>query len=722
MDKDVSFKTGLWSEVKQDLEDRKIQVLPLVGRTPEREAIFDFTFPYLVMHGTIVVRDDTTDIRIPADLKGKRVAVLHGDNAEEYLIRANLGAEIIGLDSFGAALTELSKGSYDAVVIQKLLAMQIIQSSSLKNLKTVGPPLEEFKQSFCFATAKGDTELLALLNEGLSIVIAGGTFRELYATWFSPIEASVQSSSRLIVGGDDSYPPYEFIDKNGQPAGFNVDLTKAIARQLGMDVEIHLGPWNEIRKGLSTGAIDVAQGMFYSVERDRIYGFSPAHSIINHVIASRKDTPSLDYVKELEGKSVIVMAGDVMEDLARSLGLEKNLVSVSSQEQALLLLSSGKHDYALVAQVPALYFIKQNRLTNIQLSQKPILAAEYCYAAPHSNGSVISQLSQGLAAIQATGEYRAIEEKWLSPYRAEHTGLLAIARIAGGIILVLSGFLLFVILWSWSLKQKVMQKTKQLSIEIAERSKAEEEVRELNKNLENHVVERTAQLEAAIKELEAFSYAVSHDLRAPLRAMEGFSSILLESYGVSLDDSGRNYLARIRDASIRMGQLIEDLLGLSRVTRYPLVRKKVDLSKLASETFTRVLESWEGKAPVISIEPGMTVLADPSLTEILLRNLLENAVKYSSKAESPKIEIGSMESDGSKSVAKIFWVRDNGVGFDMNFAGRLFEPFNRLHADKEYDGTGIGLVTVKRIVTRHGGRVWPEANPGEGACFYFTFE
>jgi signal transduction histidine kinase len=460
--------------------------------------------------------------------------------------------------------------------------------------------------------------------------------------------------------------------------------------------------------------------MFYSVERDRVYGFSQAHSIVNHVIASRKDTPPIENLKDLEGKSVIVMAGDVMDDLARSMGFDTTLVRVPSLKKALELLASGEHDYALVAQVPALYFIRTHRLNTIQLSRKPIVAAEYCYAAPSSNGYIVSQLSQGLTAIQSTGEYRTIEEKWLSPYRAEHNGLLVIARIAAGLVLALTVILLIFILWSWSLKQKVIQKTKQLSIEIAERSKAEEEVRQLNQDLEKRVFDRTAQLEAAIKELEAFSYAVSHDLRAPLRAMEGFSSVLSESYGQALDETGKDYLQRLQDASTRMGRLIEDLLGLSRVTRYPLIRKKIDLSKMVSETFTRVLESGGGQSPSIIIEPGMTVMADASLTAILLSNLLENAVKYSAKSESPRIEVGSMP--GKEGGATIFWVKDNGIGFDMSFAGRLFEPFHRLHADKEYEGTGIGLVTIKRIVTRHGGSVWPEASPGKGACFYFTLE
>jgi len=720
MDRKVAFETGTWPEMKQKLAEGSIEVLPLVGRTPEREAIYDFTFPYLVMHGTIIVRDSTTGIQIPSDLAGKRVAVLKGDNAEEYLLRAKLGAEIISLDSFETALRALSEGQYDAVVIQKLLAMQIIKNNGFKNLKVAGPQLTDFKQSFCFATRKGNKELLALLNEGLSIVMADGTFRELYATWFSGIEAFGQAGSRIIMGGDSNYPPYEYLDKNGQPAGFNVDLTRAIARQLGFTIEIRLGRWDDIRKGLSTGSVDAVQGMFYTAERDRVYGFSPTYSIVNHVIAARSGAPPPAFLQDLAGKSIIVMAGDIMDDLATKTGFGGNLIRVASQEEALVSLSEGKGDYALVAQIPALYFIKKNKLGNISLSNASVLAAEYCYAVPSSNGVLLGQLSQGLSAVIASGEYRKIEDKWLTPYKAQGSIFLVIARYAAIIISILFALLLLVLAWSWSLKRSVAQKTLQLSIENAERKKAEAEIVKLNQDLERRVSIRTSELEAANKELESFSYAVSHDLRAPLRATEGFSSILADRYSEVLDDTGRDYLRRIREASKRMGQLIEDLLGLSRVTRFPLARQYFDLSALARETSAAMLQGWEGRAPEVVIEPDMRAFADLALTEMLLRNLFENAFKFSAKSALPRVEVGSVKKAEEGISETVFWVRDNGIGFDMAYAGELFSPFHRLHSFTEYSGTGIGLVTVQRIVTRHGGRVWPEAEPGKGACFNFT--
>ncbi len=720
--RDVSFTTGAWADIKSDLEEGRIQVLPLVGRTPEREAVFDFTFPYLTMHGTIFVREDNTTIASPKDLEGRSVAVLKGDNAEEFLRRSNLGARIVPLETFEAAMKGLSEGAYDAVVAQKLMGMQILQNNGITNLKTVGPPLNEFTQSFCFATQKGDTELLALLNEGLSIVIAEGTFRELYATWFSGLEALAYKKSRIIVGGDSKYPPYEFLDEEGNPAGFNVDLTKAIAEELGLDIQIRLGPWGEIRKALSDGAIDVVQGMYYSVERDRVYGFSPGYATVNHVIAARSGLDIPEDVKDLQGKKLVVMAGDVMDDLAVSLGFEQNLVRVNSQEEALLLLSRGVEDFALVGQIPAQYFLKRQKIKNITLSRSPILSPEYCYAAPNANGALISQFSQGLASVLAKGRYRAIENKWLAPYSSEGGRLAIIAKYAAFAIFILGTLLLASLLWSWALRRSVKQKTQQLSFEIAERKKAEEEIKILNHDLERRVAARTSELENAIKELESFSYAVAHDLRAPLRAMEGFSSILASSYNNGLDAQGLNYLERIKNASSRMGKLIDDLLSLSKVSRHQLERKEIDMSALAAEVASRVAEDFKGSPPIVRIGKRMKAFADPALMDILLKNLIENAYKFSANVTSPRIDVG-MEIQDLEGIKKhVFFVRDNGVGFDMEFAGELFAPFHRLHSMKEFSGTEIGLATVKRIVVRHGGKVWPEAKPGQGACFRFTLE
>ncbi len=224
------------------------------------------------------------------------------------------------------------------------------------------------------------------------------------------------------------------------------------------------------------------------------------------------------------------------------------------------------------------------------------------------------------------------------------------------------------------------------------------------------------ELQQANKELEAFSYSVSHDLRAPLRAIDGFSHALLTDYESTLDEQGRDYLQRVRGATKRMAQLVDDLLSLSKITRAQLTREHVDLSDVARKVLADLGTRDSQRNVTTRVADGLAVQADPRLITVMLENLLGNAWKFTSKQPAATIEVGK-ESRGEEVV---FYIKDNGAGFAMEHATRLFAPFQRLHAAEEFEGTGIGLATVNRVVARHGGRVWAEARPGQGATFLFT--
>ncbi len=252
--------------------------------------------------------------------------------------------------------------------------------------------------------------------------------------------------------------------------------------------------------------------------------------------------------------------------------------------------------------------------------------------------------------------------------------------------------------------------------QLREYKQAGEEVNQRNAELEFRVVECTGQLEAANKESEAFSYSVAHDLRAPLRHISGFCTILKETYGAALDETAQDYLRYVCDGARNMGQLIDDLLTMGRISRQELVPKPTDLNSLVHAAVETLQPEYEGRQIDWKIGELPAVECDPALMRQVFANLLSNAVKYTRPREKAVIEVGRVTTDDAPTI----FVRDNGAGFDQRYVQKLFGVFQRLHAAEEFEGTGVGLATVQRIVLRHGGRIWAEAEVDKGATFFFT--
>ncbi|NOU47508.1 MAG: response regulator, partial [Bacteroidales bacterium] len=252
--------------------------------------------------------------------------------------------------------------------------------------------------------------------------------------------------------------------------------------------------------------------------------------------------------------------------------------------------------------------------------------------------------------------------------------------------------------------------------DITDRKQAEDKIRLLNMELEKRVIMRTTQLEAANKELESFSYSVSHDLRAPLRGINGFSQMLLEDYQDKVDEQGKNYIQRVRTATQRMAQLIDDMLNLSHVSSGEMNIIRVNLSEIAREIADELRKTQPDRQFEFINQEGIKANGDSRLMRIVLENLIGNAWKFTSKHPTARIEFGELHENDQQ----VFFIRDDGAGFDMNYAQKLFGAFQRLHTEREFPGTGIGLATVQRVIRRHGGKVWAESEIEKGATFYFT--
>ena len=460
VDYDVVFRTGTWSEVRHLLLTGEIDVLPIVGRTPEREELFSFTFPYIALFGGVIIRDEDRE-RIGGieDLRGRQVAVMQDDVAEEYLRRDEPDIHIATTTTYEQALRELAAGAHDAVILQRLIGMQLLDALELEGLVLLPRPLTDFRQEYAFAVQKGDSALLGALNDGLAHVISDGTWRRLYAEWFA--EWDLANRRQLLVGGDYDFPPYEFLNADGEPDGFLVALMHAIGEQMGLDLEIRLGPWASTVEALESGELDVIQGMFYSEERSRTFDFSLPYSYEHYVAVTQRGERSPQSIHDLEGLRVAVQDGDLMHEVVSAWNDNIEILAFGRPEDVLRAVRSGIADCGIVLRQTATEMIRRNGWTELAVGRQALHEAPYCLAVARGNTALLAQLNEGLRILQESGEYRKIYERWFGIAHQPHSSrslVIVITWVAGPLVFIL----LVLLVWWWSLRKLVAKRTQEL--------------------------------------------------------------------------------------------------------------------------------------------------------------------------------------------------------------------------------------------------------------------
>jgi polar amino acid transport system substrate-binding protein len=541
----------------------------------------------------------------------------------------------------------------------------------------------------------------------------------------------LKKPSVIIVGGDRDYPPYEFIDKNGQPSGYNVELTRAIADVMGMKVEFHLGGWSEMREALQKGNIDVLQGMSYSQERASEVDFSLPHTIVNHAVFARRDSPNVNSLEELEGKTVAVHRSGIMHDYLVKKGFSGRLILTDTPADALRQLAAGKADYAIVAIVPGMYIIRELKLTNLIPVVRNVATQRYCYAVDKGNTELLSRFNEGLAILKKTGQYQVIYNKWLGVLEPERVDLRTIAKYAAVVVvplvLLLGGFAL----WSRTLHRQVALRTADLTREIAERRHAEEELR-LN---QQQLIQ--ADKMAALGVLVS---GVAHEINNPTglillevptlkRACKDALKILEMYYRENGDFTcgGLPYsrmreeiphsLDKLQDAGKRIKRIVDDLKDFARQGDSSC-NEIVDMNNVAQAAVRLVEPSIRKATACFSVEydPLLpTIRGNAQRIEQVLINLILNACQALPDT-SRAIELTTRH-DPERGVVE-FRLRDEGSGISPENLSRLTDPF--FTTKRDMGGTGLGLSVSAGIAKEHGGTLEFESPPGCGTTVTLT--
>jgi len=560
--------------------------------------------------------------------------------------------------------------------------------------------------------------LPAIAMAALTLLCAGPLFAEEGGGGLPPL---------VVIGGDHDYPPYEYLDKSGVPRGYNVDLSRAVARVMGMEIDIRLSSWGGMRKALAEGDVDILMGMAHTPERDQEVDFSIPHAKVHQSIWVRNGNVTISSVQDLVDKEVIVMKGSVMHDFMLDREISADLFLVPTLADALTLLASGQHDCALVAKLPGEYLLSERVLDNIHPIARPLVAQNYGYAVREGNTELLDRFNEGLALLKKSGEYRQIREQWLGVLQPEQVSWRVLLRYGSFVLGPLLLILFLTVLWSRTLQKQVAVRTKELQREVVERQRAVEELQVRQKQL-LHADKMTS--------LGILVSGVAHEINNPngliqlnlplLQKAHRDAESILDAYFEKQGDFKLGWLnySRMReeiphmmqemlDGSTRIKRIVEDLKDFARHNDAGL-DDAVDLNGVVRDALRLVKNTIDKSTRHFRVDyaVGLTPFkGNGHRIEQVVVNLVLNACQALTTTDQ---EIALRTWREKEQGQVVLEVRDQGSGIDPQSLEHLTDPF--FTTKRESGGTGLGLSVSDGIVKDHQGRLEFESAAGEGMC------
>ncbi len=665
---------------------------------------FHFTKPYARIPHVIVARKGGAYFDSFEDLGKRKVAVESGSVVAAHLRATLRGIDVVEVPSTRDALGAVSDGRADAYVGNRAEVTWLIAREMLSNLQLQGT-VRETSAVNCIGVRKDMPQLASILGQALASLSQQGV-QEIYERWggigkdtradlswirLSPEEKQWLDSHPVIrFGSNPRWAPVEFIDKRGIPRGISRDYLDRFGKALGIDFQyVPIPSWRQAQAMLREGEVDLLTSLTKASSKKADFEFTPPYMSLQTAIFTRQDTPYIGEVYELNDKMVASVSGYAIYQYLLSQCPDIRAVEAKDDPAGLKMLESGEVDAFVGALLVTSHYIQRDGHTRIKVAGETSFVYQPAFACRKEWALFVDILDKVLEGINEA-ERTAIARKWMAVTYEQRIDYTKMYKI-GALVLGLLGLFAY-----WN---------NRMAAEIRRRSE-----------VEASLLRSEEALVSANKELEAFSYSVSHDLRAPLRHVSGFVQLLQTNAKERLDETGMRYLEVISGAAKKMGDLIDDLLSFSRTGRAQMHLEAVALGPLVDECRRELEPETRGRTIEWTIGELPEVAADRALLRQVLANLLGNAVKYSHKRAEACIEVSSRR-EGAEFIV---CVRDNGAGFDMKYADKLFGVFQRLHTDAEFEGTGIGLANVRRIIVRHGGRTWAEGEVGQGAAFYFS--